>query len=69
MTQAVRAAPQGSPMTAVLHAMELTVTTAARSEGTSGGGRRRRRRDTSDYFWLKNTEVQKYDDEDKGNEW
>ncbi len=27
-----------------------------------------RRRDTSDYFWLKNTEVQKYDDEDKGNE-
>ena len=27
-----------------------------------------RRRDTSDYFWLKNTEVQKYDDDDKGNE-
>ena len=27
-----------------------------------------RRRDTSDYFWLKNTEVQKYDDENKGNE-
>ena len=39
MTQAVRAAPQGSPMTAVPHATELVAMTAARSEGMSGGGR------------------------------